>query len=155
MIYFIGMNYRLEDIKRKINLHEKILNSHNYDYEHIKPEEFYEYLTGPTPSGDKTKLADILDSKYLMIHELVEMSELKKRDIELEKNTVVSNYELVYEVHMTAFEWELKIAEAEGADRWVAKRIRLVDSWLGDDDIPSHLEEVCRELKTRYAKEKK
>ncbi|MFP3951189.1 MAG: hypothetical protein ACLFVP_03485 [Candidatus Bathyarchaeia archaeon] len=133
----------LGDIERKIKTAERMLDSYNYDYEHIEPEEFYEYMTGPTPSGDKTKIIDILSSRYLRIHELIEMSELKKRGIEMKRDTVVSYYELVYEVHMTAFDWELKIAEEEGEDQGVSSRIRLVESWLKDENMPPHLEEIC------------
>ena len=40
--------------------------------------EFYDYMTGEIFFEDKTTLRDVLDSEYLTIHELVEISELKK-----------------------------------------------------------------------------
>ncbi len=141
----------LKEIADRIREAERILSERGYDYERVEPREFFDYLTGPTATGDKTTLREVLDSRYLMVHELVEMSELKKRGIPLRKDTVTTFHPAVYEVHMTAFDFELSLARDEGDRGWVEQRVRLVDSWLEDELMPPHLARVCRRLKEKFS----
>jgi len=103
----------LEEIKEKIKEAELILTQRGYQYKRLEPREFFNYMTGENPSGDTIILRDVLDNRYLLVHELVEMSELKKRGIPVGKETVMSFHPEVYEMHMEAFEFELDLAVEE------------------------------------------
>jgi hypothetical protein len=39
----------------------------------ISPSEFYDYMTGETPTGDAITLDDVLQSELFMVHEVVEI----------------------------------------------------------------------------------
>ena len=141
----------LEEIEEKIKEAELILTQRGYEHERLEPREFFNYMTGETPSGDIIILRDVLDNRYLLVHELVEMSELKKRGIPVGKETVMRFHPKVYEVHMEAFEFELDLAGEEGDHAWVEQRLKLVESWLEDELMPSHLAPVCRRLIEKFS----
>ena len=141
----------LEEIEEKIEKTEAILAERGYRYGHVEPSEFFDFMTGETPTGDTVTLRDVLDNRYLLVHELVETSELKKREIPLGKETVKTFHPEVYEVHMNAFEFELDMAIDEGDHAWVEQRLKLVDSWLEDESMPSHLASVCRRLMEKFS----
>lgn len=108
-------------------------------------------MKGSTPTGEKLTLRDVLDSRYLMIHEPAEMSELKKRGIPLHLDTVIEFHPVIYEAYMTVFDFELSLARDEGERTWVERRIKLVDNWLEDNLTPPHLAQVCLRLTEKFA----
>ena len=69
---FLGIGSKIEDARRG-------LLSINYLVKDVSAQEFYDFMAGEKFSEDKTTIDDVLRNKYLMIHELVEISELKKR----------------------------------------------------------------------------
>ena len=68
----------LVEIETKIRKAEEALKKIHYSQEQISAREFHDYTTGETFSGDTTTISDVLGNEFLMFHELVEMSELKK-----------------------------------------------------------------------------
>ncbi|RLE75542.1 MAG: hypothetical protein DRZ80_02620, partial [Thermoprotei archaeon] len=52
------------EIKKKIESASKILKAIGYNICKISPLEFYEYVTGETPTGDKVMLDEILANEY-------------------------------------------------------------------------------------------
>lgn len=141
----------LEEIEARIKETESILTMRGYGYERVEPREFFDYMTGETPTGDKITLREVLDSRYLLVHELVEMSELKKRGIPLGKETAATFTPEVYETHINAFEFELDLAVDEGDHAWIEQRLKLVESWIGDESMPPHLVPVCRRLIEKFS----
>lgn len=127
------------------------LKQSRYEAQDISPEEFYDYMTGETPTGDVITLADVLANPYLMIHEVVEVSELKKMYIPIAKDTVMSFHPKVYEAHFTATEQELNYALNREDYAWIKARISLAESWLEDDLLPKHLKPVCRALMKKFS----
>ena len=43
----------------------KELKERRYTSRHISPREFYDYMTGETPTGDTITILDVLDDEYL------------------------------------------------------------------------------------------
>jgi hypothetical protein len=95
-------------------------------------------MTGETPTGDTVTLLDVLDNEYLMIHEVVEISELKKKGVPINKQTVMMMHPN-YETHYTATEHELDYAIDKKDFDWLKIRIDHAKSWLEDPDMPQHL----------------
>ena len=80
----------LKIIETTIKQIENILQSIGYKPCIIEPREFYEYITGETPTGDTVTLEEILQKEYYMIHEeVVEICELKKMKILINKTTII------------------------------------------------------------------
>lgn len=122
-----------------------------YECQDISAREFYDYMTGETPTGDIITIIDVLDSEYLIIHEAVEISELKKIGTPISKRTVKDFLLRVYEVHYTAMEHELDYALEQKNQAWVKLRMALAQSWLEDDLMPKHLIPRCKSLMEKYS----
>jgi len=120
----------------------------------VQPRELLEYLTGPTRTSDETTLEEILGSRYLMLHEAVEILELKRRGIPIDDRTIVNHPIETYEAHMRAAEVEFTLAEREGDRRWLERRLRDAESWLRDPQLPPHLRSPCEGLLRRFRQKK-
>ena len=140
-----------DDIVDRLRTTAETLKKIGYEYRDVSAKEFYDYLTGETPTGDITTIGNVLASEYLMIHEAVETSELKKIDIPLTTRTVMEFHPEVYRVHFTATEIELDYAASKRDYDWVKARINLAPSWLEDDMMPKHLVPRCRALMAKFS----
>ena len=123
-----------------------------YSPERMMPEEFYNYLTGETPTGDTTTILDVLDSEYLMVHEAVEISELKKMGIPVNDKTTMSAFPKVLEAHCTATEIELDYARLRKNKKWLKERLETAKVWLDDDALPPHLAQRITEIMGRASR---
>jgi hypothetical protein len=66
-------------------------------------------MTGETPTGDLITLTDVLNNEFLMVHEVVEISELKKRSIPINK-TIMRFYTEFIKFILRALNYELTYA---------------------------------------------
>ncbi len=95
----------LTEIDEKIRKAKSAIEQLGYIAADISAQEFYDYMTGEIFSEDKTTLPDVLGSEFLMIHELVEMNELKKMGRTIDKRVIVESPKtMIYEAHFTAIE---------------------------------------------------
>jgi len=131
-------------ITPKINESIKIAKDLGYKCESISPREFLDYMTGETVSGDRITLEDVLRNEFLMLHEVIEISELKKKGIKINKETLV-NYSssIIYEAHFTAVEYEIKYAFDRGDLAWIRLRLTHAKGWLKDENLPKRLTKKC------------
>jgi hypothetical protein len=113
---FSRINLKIAEIERK-------LRTLGFESENISAEEFYKYISGETPTGDIVTLDEILISEYLMLHEIVEISELKKMNVIIDKQTITKHYPKVYEAHLTAMDYELTYALNNGDYGWIKHRL--------------------------------
>ena len=71
----------------KMELAKEALMRFGYNPVDVSAEEFHDYMTGEIFSDDPTTLRDVLANEYIMIHELVEIGELKRIGRRIAKNT--------------------------------------------------------------------
>lgn len=158
----ICLNHHLADAQlkdrvmfRKINTHirkaTRILKELGYKSEDISAKEFYDYMTGETPTGDTITLNDVLANKFLMIHEVAEISELKKRSMPINKQTIMSFHPKVYEAHFTATEFELNHAVVTKDYAWLKLRLGHAKDWLEDDYLPQELTSRCKSMIRKFS----
>jgi hypothetical protein len=115
----------LEEINAKIGKAQKALKQVNYDAVDVSAKEFYDYMTGEIFSEDATTLLDVLGNKFLMVHELAEMSELKKRGRAIDKKVIVNSPKtLFYQAHFKAMELELEYAMFKKDYFWAKIRLK-------------------------------
>ena len=145
-------------IENKIRNAKKALKQLHYSPDQISAKEFHDYMTGDTFSEDTTTLRDVLGNEFLMIHELVELSELKKVGREISKHTVMESPKaVIYTAHFTAMEQELRYALLKKDFFWIKVRLRQhKESVLEDDpNLPEALrprgEEILKTFKKRVA----
>lgn len=142
----------LKIIETTIKQIENILQSIGYKPCIIEPREFYEYITGETPTGDTVTLEEILQKEYYMIHEVVEICELKKMKIPINKTTIIKYHPQVYKAHLEATEWELRIALEKGDIEWIKTRLKHAEDRLNDESLSKELKPRCRNLIQKYSK---
>ncbi len=141
------------EIDAKIRKAEKALKQFGYDLVDVLAKEFYDYMTGEIFSDDTTTLRDVLGNEYVMIHELVEISELKKIGREIDKHVVVETPKIpFYTAHLTAMETELKYALYKGDTFWAKIRLRQHKESVSDDDpnLPKELRPRAEEIYEKY-----
>jgi ubiquinone/menaquinone biosynthesis C-methylase UbiE len=139
-------------IDRRIKEAARILGMLGYECRSVSPQEFYDYMTGETPTGDSITLFDVLDCEYLMVHEVAEISELKKMNVPINKQTVVMHYPNVYEAHITALNYELTYFSNEG-DYDSIRRLLASPSFqenLSDPYLPPEFAYLRKELEPRF-----
>lgn len=130
----------------------KKLEELSYNVEGFSKLEFYNYMTGETPTGDVYTLENILENEYLMLHEVVEISELKKKDVPIDKQTIMKFHPKVYEAHLTAAEYELTYAFNRKNYDWIKLRLKHAKDWLEDEYLPHELLPQCKYLIERFSK---
>ncbi|MGA9387917.1 MAG: hypothetical protein WBV70_03725 [Candidatus Bathyarchaeia archaeon] len=101
----------LGEMAAKIEKTRRNLEEIGYSAEDVSANELHDYITGEIFSDDKTTLEDVLNNEFLMVHEVSEINELKKMKRPIDKRVIVgSPKHMIYEVHLTAMELELKRA---------------------------------------------
>ena len=109
------------------------------------------YFDTESPYGDTTTLEDVTSSKWLLVHELYEIHELKKMGFEISGKLLYSNPEEVNTAHVAATKVELEMAFADGDTEWVKLRLRDVRNWVEDPDMTAEQLKSCEFLLERYA----
>ena len=141
----------LEIIQEKISSMSEYLRKFHYNITVIQAEELIAYFEGDAPSGDNTTLDIVLQSKWLLIHELVEINELKQQGFTISSDLLVSNPVEVFQAHLVATEWEFQLATKNDATEWIQKRLLDIRSWLEDPSLESELSYKCHELLKKYS----
>jgi hypothetical protein len=143
----------LNQIDTRIKKAKKALKQFGYDPTYVSAKEFYDYMTGEIFSDDPTTLRDVLGNEYIMIHELVEIGELKKIGRKIDKHVVVETPKIpFYAAHLTAMETELKYALYKGDTYWAKIRLRQHKESVLDDDpnLPEKLRPRAEEIYEKY-----
>jgi hypothetical protein len=132
----------LNEVSAKIRKAKKTLEKLDYVAEDISSRESYDYMTGEIFSEDTTTLQDVLGNEFLMVHELSEMSELKKMGRIIDKRVIVDSPKtVIYEAHFKAMELELGYALFKKDYFWIKVRLKQhKESVLEDDpNLPESL----------------
>jgi hypothetical protein len=139
-------------VTQRIREASEILRTLGYLPEPITVREFLDYLTGETLTGDTTTPEDILANDYLMIHELVEISELKRQEIPVDTHTMKNHSYHTYAAHLIATDWEFSYAVTKGDTQWLQKRLTIATCWFDDPFLPQTLEPQYRRLLQKYSR---
>ena len=110
------------------------------------------YFKDPAPSGDLTDISDILHNKWLLIHELIELSELKGMNLKISAELLRTHPTEVDYAHITATEYELKFAKKGNENIWINSRLKDIISWGEDELMPDDLRSRCHKMVEKYSK---
>lgn len=141
----------LVSIQRKIDFFRTLLMENNYPIEEIYTQELVDYFEGEAPSGDTVTLDKVLLSKWLLIHEIIELNELKKMGFKISGSLLFSESEKVFHAHLTATEWELDLAFEAKDFSWIATRLIHVKSWLEDSSLSKESINRCKAMLVKYS----
>ncbi len=101
----------------------------------------------PNPAPD-----DLLDTPYLVVHEIVEIESAKRRGLRITKDVIVRNMTAINDAHLEAVEAELQIAAAEGARVYVADRFADLRSWCDDPLLTANQRAAYEAFRDRVAR---
>jgi hypothetical protein len=119
----------------------------------VSAKEFHDYMTGEIFSEDPTTMQDVLNNEYIMIHELVEISELKKTGRRIDKHVIMETPKIpFYKAHLNAMETELQYALHKRDTYWAKIRLRQHKESILDDDpnLPEELRPRAEEIYEKY-----
>ncbi|RLG84660.1 MAG: hypothetical protein DRO40_00505 [Thermoprotei archaeon] len=114
------------------------------------PNEFITYLTAASYEADSFTIKDILDNKYLLIHELIEITILKNKGYSINKEIFKKAFPDSYEAHLDAIDLELHVAFKNEDFDWVRRRINDLRTYLNDPLLPIHLIDKVKNIINRY-----
>ncbi|MHA1221798.1 MAG: hypothetical protein ACTSSG_06555 [Candidatus Heimdallarchaeaceae archaeon] len=148
------MNIENEDeeyVKERIERVKKLLlKLYGLNLE-VLPKDLLKYFSFESPTGDTISLQNVLDNDLLLIHELVEIHELKRRNLPLSIELFSEYADELFEAHIYATKIELLIAGKLRNFEWIKKRMKMITTWLEEDRMPEHLEQECRRILQEYS----
>jgi hypothetical protein len=110
-------------------------------------------MTGEIFSDDPTTIQDVLNNEYILIHELVEISELKKIGRKIDKHVIMETPKIpFYTAHFNAMETELECALHKRDTYWMKIRLKQHKESVLDDDpnLPEELRPRAEEIYEKY-----
>jgi hypothetical protein len=150
-----GMGRGPGEIDAKIVRAKRNLESIRCQVPEISAREFYDYMTAEIFSDDPTTPQDVLNNEYILVHELVEISELKKQGRTIDKRVIMETPKVpFYTAHLNAMEAELRYALYKRDTYWARMRLRQHKESVLDDDpnLPEELRPRATEIYEKYRK---
>ena len=140
-------------IASRIGEAKEALKDFGYDPVDVSAREFYDYMTAEIFSDDPTTLQDVLNNEYILIHELVEISELKKQGRRIDTRVIMETPKIpFYTAHLNAMETELQYALHKRDTYWAKIRLRQHKESVLDDDpnLPEDLRPRAEGIYEKY-----
>ena len=119
-----------EIIEFRLNQVIELLNEFEYELNACTPRELYDYLNGENFKESRITFRDRLGNEYLLLHSIIEISELKEAGLEINTKTLVTApKEIVYNAHLKAMDYELGYSLILEDFYWLKHRL----SYFGRD----------------------
>lgn len=93
--------------------------------------------------------ADLLDTTFLVVHEIVEIAEAKRMGLRITEDVIVRNMEKINDAHLVAAEVELRVAASERDVRYVEARLVDLTSWCEDPLLTDAQRAAYESLRSR------
>jgi hypothetical protein len=137
-----------EIIEFRLNQVIELLNEIEYELNTCTPQELYDYLTADNFKDSKITFRDRVGNEYLLLHSIIEISELKEAGIEINKKTIKNTpKETLYEAHLKAAEYELGYSMILEDFYWLKHRLAQLEHDIkSDDHFPESLKERALEI---------
>ena len=98
----------LEIIEFRLNQVIELLNEFEYEINACTSRELYDYLTAENFKDSKITFRDRLGNEYLLLHSIIEISELKEAGVAINTKTIIdTDKEVLYGAHLKAMDYEL------------------------------------------------
>ena len=127
----------LSDITQPYNEAMDILKRHGF-HPSTRKEELVTWFECDTPNPD-IGLDIVMRNRYLLVHELVEIDEVKRKGLKLTKDVIIKNPAIVDAAHLRAAEVEIEIAEKERDYSHIQWRYSHIKGWSEDPNVPESL----------------
>lgn len=141
----------MDEISAKIRKARNALRQIGYNAEKVLAKEFYDYMTGEIFSEDTTILLDVLGHEFIMVHEVSEITELKKMRRKIDKRVIVDSPKtVIYEAHFNALEPKYALFKKDYF--WMKIRLKQhTESVLEDDpNLPETMRSRGEDLYAKF-----
>ena len=137
-----------EVIEFRLNQVIELLEEFEYELNKCTSRELYDYLIGENFKEKKITFRDRLGNEYLLLHSVIEISELKAVDVKLGKKTIMETpKELIYEAHLKAMDYELGYSLILEDFYWLKHRLSYhVREIKNDKFLPESLKPKAMEI---------
>lgn len=141
-----------EMIQFRLNQTNELLDEFEYEVIKCSPEEFYDFLSGDKISNERVTLRDIIGNEYMMVHVVVEISELKRMGLDIGNKTVSgTDKEKLYEAHLRAADYEMGYAMLVEDYYWMKHRLEyLVNMIEKDKNLPESLKPAASTIHENF-----
>jgi hypothetical protein len=134
------------EVDRAVAQAKRLLSEHGHECQ-ATAEDMVLWFQADTPYDEDFGLDKVIRKPLVVVHELVEIDNVKRMGIALARNAIVDNMEKVDDAHLKAAKVELQIAASMrdvGHLRWRSEHIRM---WSEDPSVaPSNRERYKRML---------
>ena len=137
-----------EIVESRLKQTHELLEEFEYELKKCNAEQFYAFLSGDKISNKKVTVRDIIGNEYLMVHVVVEISELLRMGIEIDAKTVSGNdTEKLYESHLRAADYEMGYAMLIEDYYWMKHRLGFLADMIEEDkNLPESLKPVATKV---------
>ena len=138
----------LEIIEFRLNQVIELLNEFEYKLNACTSRELYDYLTGENCMDSRITFRDRLGNEYLLLHSIIEISELKEAGIAITTKTIVdTDRETIYGAHLKAIDYELGYSLILEDFYWLKHRLECLGQDIkNNENIPEGLKEKGLEM---------
>ena len=138
------------EVDRAVAEAKQLLSQHGYDCQ-ATAEDLILWFQADTPYDENFELEKALAKPLIVVHELVEIDNVKRMGIALTKNAIVDNIEKVDDAHLKAAEVELQIAASLGDARHLRWRLEHIRIWSEDPSVTPSNRERYKEMLAKVA----
>ncbi|HUV61662.1 MAG TPA: hypothetical protein VMW71_05790 [Thermoplasmata archaeon] len=124
---------------------KQLLSDHGYNCT-ATAEDLQRWFEADTPFDEDFGLDEVLKNRLIVVHELVEIENVKRMGLTLTKDVIVKNLEKVDNAHMIAAEVELRLAASMKDVKHLRDRLENIRMWSEDDTVTPENKEKYRRM---------
>ena len=135
-------------IEFRLNQVYELLNEFEYEVNTCTPKELYDYLNGENFRESRITFRDRVGNEYLLLHSIIEISELKEAGVDINTKTIVDTpKEVLYGAHLKATDYELGYSLILEDFYWLKHRLAYLGRDIkNDENLPESLKEKALEI---------
>ncbi len=139
------------ELDRAVAEAKRLLSEHGYECQATAGDMIL-WFQADTPYDEDFGLDKVITRPLIVVHELVEIDNVKRMGIALTKNAIVDNIEKVDNAHLKAAEVELQIATFMGEAEHLRWRLEHIRMWSEDPSVTPSNRAKYKELLAKVAK---
>ncbi len=125
---------RSSEVNRVVEAARQLLRDHHYNCT-TTADDLQRWFEADTPFDENFGLDEVLKNQLIVVHELVEIENVKNMGLALTKDVIIKNLEKVDDAHMIATEVELRLAASIKDVRHLKNRLENIRMWSEDDTV--------------------
>lgn len=139
------------EINQAVHEAKQLLEDNGYDCT-TTADDLKRWFEADTPFDENFGLDEVLKNPLIVVHELVEIENVKQMGLSLTKDVIIKNLEKIDDAHMIAAEVELKIAITMRAVDHIRNRLENIRMWIEDDTVTPENKEKYRKMHSETLK---